>query len=91
VVDASLFALGVNMMTWEGVPPLDVVVGVDSLDVFMLTGLTLDIPGCSPPSRARFSLLRCMHFMVSLPMMVFTSHLRFFATITHVSHLAGHG
>jgi hypothetical protein len=38
-----------------GRAPLDVVVGVDSLDVFMLTGLTLDIPGCSPPSRARFS------------------------------------
>jgi len=36
-------------MTREGVPPLDVFVGVDSLDTFMLTGLTLDIPGCSPP------------------------------------------
>ena len=31
-------------------PPLDIVVGVDSLDAFMSTGLTQGIPGCSPPN-----------------------------------------
>jgi len=74
VVGTPLFAPGVNDL--GGRAPLDVVVGVDSLDVFMLTGLTLDIPGCSPPSRARLS--PTMHALYGFIFHdVFTSRLRF--------------
>jgi hypothetical protein len=34
---------------------LDLVIVVDSLDAFMLTGLKLGIPGCSPPKKNFYS------------------------------------
>lgn len=75
---------------------LDLVIVVDSLDAFMLTGLKLGSPGCSPPkfffflvSRARFSPYPTAHrfchfFFPNVFHDLFTFSLR-------KSYLAGHG
>ena len=56
--------------TSEGVPSLTSSFGVDSLDVFVLTGLTLNLTGrvrrnlyCRLEPDSHF-ILRCMHVMI---------------------------
>jgi hypothetical protein len=64
---------------------LDLVIVVDSLDAFMLTGLKLGSPGCSPPKFFFFSCLEpgSLHilpridFVISSFPMSFTTYSRF--------------
>lgn len=60
---------------------LDVAIGVDSPDVFVLTGLTLDLTGRVRRNvyshRARFLLYPTMHAPYGFAFHVFTTFLRF--------------
>jgi len=85
----------------EGEPSLDlVVIGVDSLDESMLTGLMLDISGCSPlkfllaSSQILFRILARMHFddFISLFQCLLRLAYAFYNhTSCIMSHLAGYG